>query len=59
MRQLYRWGYQRDNVIRLFRILDAMLTLPEALESAFEEAVQQIEEETQVSYVTSLEDVFR
>ncbi|MGE4370515.1 MAG: hypothetical protein AB7E12_12635 [Burkholderiaceae bacterium] len=57
VRQLYRWGYQRDNVIQLFRILDAMLTLPEALEPAFEEAVQQIEEETQVSYVTSIERV--
>lgn len=57
VRRLYRWGYQRDNVIRLFRIIDAMMALPEALEPAFEEAVQQIEEETQMNYVTSVERV--
>ncbi len=34
-----------------------MLALPEALEPAFEEAIQQIEEETQMSYVTSIERV--
>ena len=57
VRQLYHWGYKRDNVIRLFRIIDAMLALPEALEPVFEDAVQQIEEETQMSYVTSVERV--
>ena len=57
VRRLYHWGYKRDNVIRLIRIIDAMLALPEALEPAFEEAIQQIEEETQMSYVTSIERV--
>ena len=57
VRQLYHWGYQRDNVILLFRIIDAMMALPEALEPAFEDAVQQIEEETQMNYVTSIERV--
>jgi len=55
--RLYRWGHQRDNVGMLLRIIDAMMTLPEALESAFEEAIQKIEEETQMSYVTSIERV--
>ena len=57
MRRLYHWGYQRDNVLRLLRIIDAMMALPEALEPAFEEAIRQIEEETQMSYVTSIERV--
>lgn len=57
VRRLYYWGYQRDNVIRLFRIIDAMMALPEALEPAFEDAVLKIEEETQMSYVTSIERV--
>ena len=57
VRGLYHWGYQRDNVIRLFRIIDAMMALPEALEPAFEDAILQLEEETQMSYVTSIERV--
>ena len=56
-RRLYHWGYERDNVIRLLRIIDAMMALPEALEPAFEDAIQQIEEETGMSYVTSIERV--
>jgi len=34
-----------------------MMALPEALELAFEEAIQEIEEETQMSYITSVERV--
>ncbi|NYT26098.1 hypothetical protein H0A73_21120 [Alcaligenaceae bacterium] len=56
-RRLYHWGYERDNVVRLLRIIDAMMALPEALEPAFEDAIQQIEEETGMSYVTSIERV--
>lgn len=57
VKRLYHWGYERDNVIRLLRIIDAMMVLPEALEPAFEDAIQQIEEETGMSYVTSIERV--
>lgn len=59
VRHLYHWGFSRDNVIQLFRIIDAMVGLPEALEPAFEDAVIQIEEEKQMSYVTSIERVRR
>ena len=57
VRGLYHWGYERDNVVRLLRIIDAMMALPEALEPAFEDAIQQIEEETGMSYGTSIERV--
>ena len=57
VKRLYLWGYQRDNVIMLFRIIDAMLALPEPLEMAFEDAVQKLEEETRMNYVTSIERV--
>jgi len=57
VRRLYHWGYPRDNVNRLLRIIDALMALPEALEPAFEDAILQIEEETQMSYVTSIERV--
>lgn len=55
VRGLYLWGYARDDVIQLFRIIDAMLALPEALEPVFEDAVIQIEEDMQMAYVTSIE----
>ena len=57
VRRLYHWGFSRDNVVRLFRIIDAMVGLPEALEPAFDDAVSQIEEEKQMAYVTSIERV--
>jgi hypothetical protein len=57
MRRLYYWRFSRDNVIQLFRIIDAMMALPEALEPAFEQAISQLEEETQMTYVTSVERV--
>ena len=57
VRRLYYWGFSRDNVIQLFRIIDAMVGLPESLEDDFDEAVIQIEEETQMTYVTSIERV--
>lgn len=57
VRRLYHWGFSRDNVVMLFRIIDAMVGLPEALEPAFDDAVMQIEKETQMTYVTSIERV--
>lgn len=57
MRHLYRWRFSRDNVIQLFRIIDAMMVLPEALEPAFERAISQLEEESQMTYITSVERV--
>ncbi|MCB5363502.1 hypothetical protein H0484_07045 [Pusillimonas sp. CC-YST705] len=53
------WGFSRDNVVQLFRIIDAMVGLPEALESAFGDAVIQIEEEKQMVYISSVERVIR
>lgn len=57
VRSLAQWGFQRDNRRHLFRVIDAMLHLPDELESAFEAAVIQIEKEQQVTYVTSIERV--
>lgn len=57
VRQLKRWGFGRDNRNTLFRAIDAMLHLPDALEADFEAAVMEIEEEEQMAYVTSIERV--
>ncbi len=55
VRRLYHWSFSRDNVIQLFRIIDAMVGLPKTLESVFGDTVIQIEEENKVAYVTSVE----
>jgi hypothetical protein len=56
VRLLYHYAYSRDDVVRLFRVSDAMIALPEALAPEFEDAVVKIEEETQkMAYVTSIE----
>lgn len=57
VRHLSHWGFKRDTIGQLFFIIDAMLALPQALEPAFEEAVVQIEKETNMTYVTSIERV--
>lgn len=56
-RGLYLWGFSRDNVAKLFRIIDVMVGLPEELEPAFEQAIHQLEEETHMTYITSIERV--
>lgn len=55
VRHLYQWKFGRDEIVRLFRIIDAMLSLPESLEWQFLEAVAQIEEVHEMTYVTSVE----
>ncbi|MGB6104385.1 MAG: hypothetical protein WBF88_11135 [Pusillimonas sp.] len=57
MRHLKHWGFGRDNIQQMVRIIDAMVSLPPELEPAFEQAIHQLEEETQMTYVTSVERV--
>ena len=57
VRRLYHWKFSRDDVWKLFRILDAIIMLPESLESEFDDELCKIEEETQMTYVTSIERV--
>lgn len=57
MRRLLRLGYTQDNVIKLFRVLDAMLALPEDLDHIFADTLSQIGEETQMTYVPIVERI--
>ena len=47
----------RDEILKLFRIIDAMLSLPEALDEQFSETLAQIEQEHEMAYVSSVERV--
>src|SRR5690606_26149842 len=55
MALMYRYGYRRDAVLQLFRLVDWMMVLPGALEPAFERAMMAIEQEHKMAFVTSIE----
>tara|TARA_R110001606_G_scaffold259369_1_gene407107 strand:- start:265 stop:1227 length:963 start_codon:yes stop_codon:yes gene_type:complete len=55
IRLLYERGYSREQIVRLFNIIDWMLQLPRALESEFVQAVYAIQEEKHMPYVNTVE----
>lgn len=54
---LYQYGYSRGDVLRLMRLVDWMMQLPAELEPLFTRAVEQIEQENKMAFVTSFERV--
>lgn len=56
-RRLYRHGLSRRDVVNLYAFIDWLLVLPEALETAYLEDIEQLEEETKMRYVTSAERI--
>jgi hypothetical protein len=56
---LYDRGLSREQVRRLFRVLDWMLALPQELNELFREEVHRFEEERKMPYVTSIERLAR
>jgi hypothetical protein len=55
MALMYQYGYRRENILQLFRLVDWMMVLPTALEPAFERAMMAIEQEHKMAFVTSIE----
>jgi len=55
VRLMYDRGYCRADILELFRIIDWMIRLPDALEREFLAAVYEIEEAKKMPYVTSAE----
>ncbi len=56
-RRLYEQGYERQDILNLFRFLDWMMDLPEGLKQAFRAELEQFEQEKQMPYVTSIEQM--
>jgi predicted transposase YdaD len=54
-RRLYEKGYQRQEILDLYRFIDWVMILPEAVEREFWQALQAFEEERKVTYVTNAE----
>ncbi len=59
VRQLYSGGWQRRDVLELFRFIDWVLKLPPWLESRFKDEVRRLETEKDMRYVTSIERLGR
>ena len=55
MRMLHQYGYTQDAVRSVFRLIDWMLLLPADQEPAFFQAMQAIEQERHMPFVTSIE----
>ena len=59
IRQLYARGYEREDIYELFRFIDWLLVLPEELTKSFRERVEEINQESKMKYVTSIERLAR
>jgi hypothetical protein len=59
VRLLYQRGYAREQVLELFRVLDWILQLPDALEREFTHEIIAFEEQVKMPYVTSVERLGR
>jgi hypothetical protein len=52
---LYERGYERIDILNLFRFIDWILELPEDLKRSFRDELEAYERENQMPYVTSIE----
>ena len=57
IKRLYRSGYEKQDVIRLFDFIDWVMALPEELEEQLWTEIQKIEEEGKMEYVSSVEKI--
>ncbi|EDP46570.1 hypothetical protein [Rickettsiella grylli] len=56
---LYERGYGRDYVINLLKVIDWALVIPKDLELEYKEKLHELEEEKNMSYITSFERLSR
>ena len=55
VKSLYRKGFDREDILELFRFIDWLMVLPETLENQFETTLQQFEQEEKMPYITHIE----
>jgi hypothetical protein len=55
VKRLYERGYNREDVVRLFRFIDWLMVLPKELATGFKTEVRNYEEAKKMRYVTSIE----
>jgi len=57
IRGLYERGYEREQILELFRLIDWMLALPPEQEVVLWREIARIEEERRMPYITSVERI--
>ena len=57
IRILYERGYNREQIVRLFNVIDWMIELPKGLEQAFLQTIYAIEEDKRMPYINTAERV--
>jgi hypothetical protein len=57
VRGLYEKSYNRDQIMDLFKFIDWILVLPEALSNSFWNDLKTYEEEKKMTYITSVEKI--
>lgn len=55
VRGLYEKGYERGEIIKLFQVIDRMMTLPRELAQSFEERLNRYEEERTMPLLSNME----
>ncbi len=56
-RRLYEQGFERQDIMELFLFVDWMMELPEGLKREFKVELEQYEQEKQMRYVSSIEEI--
>jgi Domain of unknown function (DUF4351) len=57
VKRLYELGYDRSEVLNLFRFVDWVMILPEGLKQTFWAELKTYEEERKMPYITSVEEI--
>ncbi|HUG93147.1 MAG TPA: hypothetical protein VML55_20060 [Planctomycetaceae bacterium] len=55
VRSLYERGYDRQDVVQLFRFIDWLMDLPPELEQQFQTEIAEFEQETAMPYLSTME----
>jgi hypothetical protein len=55
VRRLFERGYSREDIVRLFRLIDRMMVLPEELQREFKEELRLYQEESQMPLLSRIE----
>ena len=59
VRDLYERGYERGDVLELFRFIDWLLALPDEMKTTFRQRIEELDQESKMKYVTSIERLAR
>ncbi len=55
VRGLYQRGYNRNEILELFRLIEWMMVLPKGLDSEFRTELKRVREENRMPYITGFE----